>query len=353
MNKIALITDSHFGARGNHLGFLDYFKRFFDDVFFPELFEREIKTIIHLGDLVDNRKNVNFYTANVLRNSFLDKLDKFETHIIVGNHDSYHKNTNQINALNELVINYNNIHVWSNPTMFHLVNQPVLLLPWINSENHEMSIDYIENAKCNYVFGHLELSGFEMNLGTIATHGLDAKLFAKYTAVFSGHYHHKSSRNNIYYLGAPYEMTWGDYNDPRGFHILDLSMGDLEFIPNPYKMFHKIIYDDSNEELQNNILELDFQKYHKRYLKIIILKKENPYVFEQFLDKIETVDPYDVQIVENHASLEFEDADLIEGAQDTMTILKNSVTGMSDNVNKEELVSVFQELYSEANLINI
>ena len=43
MTSIALITDSHYGARKGSKIFHDYFKKFYENIFFPELEKRNIK----------------------------------------------------------------------------------------------------------------------------------------------------------------------------------------------------------------------------------------------------------------------------------------------------------------------
>ena len=40
--KIALITDTHFGARNDNLAFNDYFYKFWEETFFPYLEEKGI-----------------------------------------------------------------------------------------------------------------------------------------------------------------------------------------------------------------------------------------------------------------------------------------------------------------------
>lgn len=340
-----------FGARGDHIGFLDYFEQFHKEVFFPVLESRGITTIVHLGDLVDRRKFINFYTANRMRHCFLDRLMGYDCHIIAGNHDTYHKNTNEINALTELIRNYPNVHIHTKPAIHHF-NKPVLFLPWINDTNREDSMELVENVSVDFCFGHLELQGFEMSVGTPSEHGLDSSLFSKFQAVFSGHFHHKSSRNNIHYLGAPYEITWADYNDERGFHILDSETGELEFIRNPYSMFHKIVYDDSRVDNLEELLKYDFSKYHKRYVKLLLMKKTNPYWYEKFIEEIEKVGPYDLQIVEDHLDLGLaNDPELLEQAQDTFTILRGYVQGMTGKVDKPRLETLLKTLYDEAHLI--
>ena len=92
--KIALITDTHFGARGDSIQFDEYFKKFYSEIFFPELQRRGIKTLIHLGDVFDRRKYINFNILKSCREYFFDQLAKHDIvcHMIAGNHDTYIKN---------------------------------------------------------------------------------------------------------------------------------------------------------------------------------------------------------------------------------------------------------------------
>ncbi len=102
--KIALLNDTHFGARNDSPIFDDYFHKFYNDIFFPYLKEHNIKTLIHLGDIVDRRKFINFRIAHNFRHKFLQRLwdEKIDTHILIGNHDIYFRNTNKVNAIKEL-----------------------------------------------------------------------------------------------------------------------------------------------------------------------------------------------------------------------------------------------------------
>ena len=68
--KIALITDTHFGARNDSEVFNDYFFKFYDNTFFPYLEEHNIKHCIHLGDITDRRKFINFKTLQKFRHDF-------------------------------------------------------------------------------------------------------------------------------------------------------------------------------------------------------------------------------------------------------------------------------------------
>ena len=62
--KIAIITDQHFGARKGSKAFHSYFKKFYDNVFFPYLEEHKIDTVIDMGDTFDNRRSIDLWSID-------------------------------------------------------------------------------------------------------------------------------------------------------------------------------------------------------------------------------------------------------------------------------------------------
>lgn len=348
--KIALITDTHWGIRNDSSVFYDYFKLFLDDVFFPTLDKHGIKTVIHLGDLVDRRKYINFLTLYHLRRDFLERLEDkgIDTYVIPGNHDTYYKNTNDVNALRELVDGkYQFIHVIEKPDTLELGSTDILLLPWICEENYEESMNAIKNSTAQVLCGHLELNGFEMFRGSISDHGMDHKLFDRFDVVCSGHYHHKSDTGNIHYLGAFAEYTWSDYDDPRGFHLFDTETRELTFIRNPYRMFEKIWYDDQDRTV-DEVLEGDFDVRNKM-VKVIVKNKTNPYCFDLFIDKIEKAGVIDMQVVEDHLNLDLiDDEEFMDSAEDTLTVCKKYISQVNFSVDNKKLERVITNLYNEA-----
>lgn len=349
--KIALITDTHWGVRNDSPVFHDYFRRFLEHNFFPYLEEHKINKVIHLGDLVDRRKYINFVTANRLKTDFLDELERrdIDCHIIAGNHDVYYKNTNKINALTELVSRkYKIIRTYTGATTVEFAGTPILLLPWICEDNYEESMNAIKTTPAQIVMGHLELNGFEMFKGSISDHGMDHKLFDRFDVVCSGHYHHKSDTGNIHYLGAFAEYTWSDYDDPRGFHVLDTETRELTFIRNPYRMFEKVWYDDVGKTAAQIIEAAQFDVSSKM-VKVIVKNKTNPYFFDLFIDKLEKAGPIDVQVVEDHLHLDLiDDEELVDEAEDTLSVCRKYIGQLSLNVDQKKLERVITNLYSEA-----
>jgi len=88
--KVAIITDQHFGARNDSPNFLDFYQKFYDNVFFPKLEEIGIKELLILGDTFDRRKYVNFYSLQRTKQMFFDKLKEknIKIYMLAGNHDT-------------------------------------------------------------------------------------------------------------------------------------------------------------------------------------------------------------------------------------------------------------------------
>lgn len=349
--KIALITDQHFGIRNDNIKFIEYYKKFYKDIFFPTIEKNNITTIIDLGDSFDRRKYINYFSLQSAKEMFYDVLDEknITLHSLVGNHNAYFKNTNDCNSVELLLKSYNNITSYTNPTDINIDGLDICMMPWINHENQEASLNLINNTKSQVLMGHLELIGFEWFRGSVSDHGDDPDIFKKFDIVYSGHYHHKSSKGNITYLGAPYEMIWSDWNDEKGFHLFDTDTRELTFIKNPYNMFHKIWYNDNNIDT-TGIIEEDFSHLNDCFIKLIIKDKTNPYYFDMYVEKIEKAGPAHLQVVEDHLHLDLEDdGNLVDEAEDTLTILNKYVESITnDNTDKQALSNLMRELYTEA-----
>lgn len=349
--KIALITDTHFGARGDSVAFAEYFNRFYYEFFFPYLKSNNISNIFHLGDIVDRRKYINFVTARHLR-KFIDECytSNIRLDVIIGNHDTSFKNTNEVNAMRELYDHSKyEVNYYDEPTVVRLGDLDIGVLPWVCSGNYNESMEFLENTNAQVLFGHLEIAGFEMYKGAVNDHGLSTRIFDKFDLVCSGHFHHKSTRGNINYLGAPYEMSWSDFDDPRGFHIFDTETRELTFIQNPYTMFQKWFYDDSKWQSFEAINEFNYAGAKGSYVKVIVKNKNNPFWFDTYIDRLEKAGALDIQVVEDNLNLQLEDdSDIVNEAEDTLTILTKVVDQWETPVDKKRLDSFLRTLYSEA-----
>ena len=338
--KVAIITDTHYGARKGSKFLHDYFEKFYDDVFFPTLEAEGINTVIHMGDAFDSRKSIDYQSLEWAKRVVFDRLKKYDVHMIVGNHDCYYKNTNNVNSPELLLQTYSNIKTYSKVTEVTIHNLNVLFIPWINAENFEDTINAIKisNSKCT--MGHLELNGFRAHRGHIMEEGMDGKLFEKFDRVFSGHYHTRSDDGRIFYLGNPYEMFWNDVNDTRGFTIFDTETLTHTPVNNPYKLFYNIYYEDTNHKLFNTT------EYKNKIVKVIVRKKSKPKEFEKFIDKLYSAGVQDLKIIENFEIKESEEFEISED-ENTLSILNRYIDESEFELDKNTIKGIFQDLYKQ------
>lgn len=342
--KVCLITDTHHGARGDSVAFDLYFKQFYDNIFFPTIEERRITRIIHLGDCFDRRKYINFNSLQSCKEYFFDKARdlKIRIDMIVGNHDTFFKNTNDVNSPDLLLKEYQNITTYSSPTTINVDGRDILMLPWICTDNYQDSMKAISETSAKVCFGHLELEGYQMFKGQENHEGFDPKLFKHFDLVCSGHFHHRQSKGNITYLGNPYQMFWNDYDDPRGFHIFDTETLELEFVENLYTIFEKVYYDETKPTPNT-------EDYANKLVKLVVVEKTNQLKYDQFIDKLYKVNPLEVKIIEDMSEFE---ADILddEGVDisDTQTLLSQYVDALETDVDKTRLKTLMKTLYVEA-----
>lgn len=300
---------------------------------------------MHLGDVVDRRKTINFSTSSRMRDMFLEPLAALvdDVHFLVGNHDAYFKNTNSVNALQELLASNEFFNIYEKPTEIKLDGLDVLLIPWICSETADLTRALISQSSARVAMGHLELEGFSMHRGIGAPHGASISEYEKFDMVLTGHYHHKSSRNNIHYLGAPYEMIWSDFDDPRGFHILDTDTLRLEFIPNHHSIFHKITYSGGPPAA------LNISSLSRSYVKLLVSDRGPPEKFDHFLGLLENQSLADLQIIEDSLVADEMGESEILGIENSLQFLLTQVKGIGLQPPAEaRLQQLFHSLYSEA-----
>ena len=340
--KIGIFTDTHYGAKKGSKHLHDYFELFYKNVFFPALEEHGVETVIHMGDAFDSRKSIDYQSLEWAKRVVFDPLKKYDVHMIVGNHDCYYKNTNNVNSPALLLKDYPNIKTYSSPTNTKVGGIDMTFIPWICSENYDETLKVIQKSKAKVAMGHLELKGFRVNKHLVMEeHGLEANLFSNFTKVFSGHYHTRSDNGTVFYLGNPYEMYWTDVNDTRGFHIFDTETLEHTPINNPYKLFYNIYYEDTPHQT------FDASEYSNKIVKVIVRKKSKQKDFEKFIDKLYKIGIQDLKIVENFEIQENENF-VIDEEENTISILNRYIDESECDFDKSTIKGIFQDLYKQA-----
>ena len=341
--KIAIITDQHFGARKGADYIHNYFKKFYDDIFFPYLEKNKIDTIVNMGDTFDNRRNIDIQSLEWVKINYFDRLQQMgiTVHSVIGNHDIYYKDTNDVNSVDLLLREYNNIIVYKEPTTINLGGLDILLLPWITEENKMRTLEAMDTTSADVIMGHLELNGFVATAGHRMEHGMDTKIFDKFYRVYSGHYHTRSDNGKIYYLGNPYEMFWNDVLDTRGFHIFDTKTIEHKPVNNPYRLFYNLYYEDTNYKL------FDTREFKDKIVKVVVKKKTDQKQFEKFIDKLYNSGIQDLKIIENFVLTESSDFE-VEETENTIGILNRYIDESEFEGDKTLIKGILQQIYTEA-----
>lgn len=339
--KILLITDQHFGVRNDNPHFINNYRKFYSKVVIPYIKASGIDTMINLGDTFDKRRSINFMSLDESKEMWFDPLKELgvQQHLILGNHDIYYKNTLRVNAPEQLLSSYDNITVYDTPTVVNFDGLDIFLLPWICQENKDESLVKIHQSKAPVLMGHLELNGFEAHPGHLMQNGMDPLIFKHFKRVFTGHYHMKSSHDNISYLGNPYQLYWNDYGCKRGFHVFDTETLKTTFYRNPYNTFYKLYYNGgivlpSKEELEGT------------YVKLIVEEKNDYAKFDYKVKLLQDMGLADLKIVED-LGVEIEQGAVLE-TEDTMTLLDSYIDEIDIKVNKSNVKSLMRSLYVEA-----
>ena len=345
--KIAILNDTHAGCRNSSDIFMEYQERFYRDVFFPYLVENGIKQIIHLGDYYDNRKTINFKALQHNRKIFLEPMREhgITMDIIPGNHDVYYKNTNELNALKELQGHYmNEVNLIMEPTVMNYDGTEVALIPWINPENEKATLEFLENTTASIVGAHLELQGFEMSRGQVCMDGMSKSHFDRFEMVLSGHFHAKSSMDNIHYLGSQMEFFWNDCDDPKHFHILDTETREITPVHNPLRIYEKIYYD---HEKMNKFKDLKY--LDNKFVKIIVVNKGDPYDFERFVDRVQAQKIHELKIAEDFAEFIGSNVDDDNiSVDDTETLVYDYIDNVNTDLDKDRIKREVSHLMKEA-----
>ena len=352
---VAILNDTHCGVRNSSDIFIEYQRRFYEEVFFPYLLENNIKQIIHLGDYYETRKFINFKALKANRMMFLERLREYgiTMDIIAGNHDLFYNNTSKLCSLNELLGHYmNEVNIIHKPTLMDYDGTKIGMVPWINANNEKESFEFLRTVKADIIGAHLELQGFDMAPGIQMAHGMSTEHFERFEMVLSGHFHTKSSIGGIHYLGSQMEFFANDCDDPKYFHVLDTATREITPVRNPITIFEKIYYDDSKEE--NSYFNCNLDHLDDKFVKVIVVKKTDNYQFDQFVDRIQNRSIHELKIAENFDEYRgdaVDDGDLL--IEDTATLMNSYIDAVDTHLDRDVLKAQVYELMQEAQSVEV
>lgn len=348
---VALLNDIHWGVRNDNQTLRQHQIDFYQDQFFPYCEANGIQDVILMGDVFDRRKYVNFSTLELAIEHFFKpaKAKGMRVYAFTGNHDVYWKDTNRVNSLSLLVGPYLDRLLVSEPALLNINGWDLACVPWITRDNHTDCLKFIESHPASILLGHFDINGFEMMPGVMCENGMDPDMFKPYQMVLSGHYHAKSTRGNIHYLGSQYQMDWGDYGQTKAFHVLELSEQGHYLRPvwNENQLFYKLTYDDG--------CDFDLDSLARRYVKVIVKNKNDAGKYEKFLNTLSKVGVESLQVLEQDLSIssvlheiDEESGEIIQ--RGTAQVIQDCIANMQgvNETTRAEVSKLMQDLYAEA-----
>ena len=361
---IALITDVHAGEKSFNKSIFNLQMDFFREQFFPFVLKHGIKHVLHLGDFVHNRSIIDLLILGRVKKEFFAWFDENDVilHTIIGNHDTYFKNSIHPNFFSENVKEFNNIRVYTEPSRIVVDDVKIGMIPWI-LKGEELLIPGDVEVVC----GHFDIINFPMHSsGMKSSEGFEKSEFKNYELVLSGHYHTKSNDGNIRYLGTPYQLSWSDFGIDKGFWVLQDK--EIKFVPNDKSpRFLKIFYREVGgiEELRISGLKKDKSKKCTReetlkivknnFVKLIVEKITDHKQFDDFYSALSesSKDDYKIEIIdteeliciddENISNEEFEAGNILKSIMQYIDVMK-----FPDNISKKILLDICSKLYMQA-----
>jgi DNA repair exonuclease SbcCD nuclease subunit len=329
--KAIIATDPHYGSHNC------------DKYFFEKALDITIKlknriiderpdALIIAGDFWDNKEIINKMIAFRILSLYAEMAKLTKIYIIVGNHDCFYKQTNEINTLSVLLKDADNIEIVD---MKPIKIDNVCLIPWINETNKKEIYEFISenNNKENVLIGHFEKAGFSYNMHRVSEHdSFPTKIATKYKQIISGHYHLKQRNKRWFFIGSLMELKKDEAFSEHGYLIYDTISGEEEFVLNENNVYENINLTEE-EALDENIL-LEKLKIVKNKMVEVYLNSSNEKLYEKVSNVIRNFEPKKY-ILKYNQILEVAKCQTEQNADELKKILKSS--SMIDNYFNEIL----------------
>ena len=266
IKRLINISDTHFGVRSNSVEWMEIQRSYFFDWLIPMLKEnyQEGDALIHTGDVFDSRQSLNLKVMNMGLEIFSAIAEIMPIFVICGNHDIYHKKSNDINSLKPFTY-MKNVHVYEQEVLLELNGgkTKALLMPWKDTKEQEQAV--IDANDADYMFCHTDMRGLKFNSFVKVEEGNEVTTFGKFRAVYSGHIHYAQKNGNVRMVGCPYPLTRSDIGNVKHVWYLDMVKHTEEGIANDFSPqfirmnLTKILemkYKDVKNIIENNFCDI-------------------------------------------------------------------------------------------------
>lgn len=218
--------------------------------------ENNIKNIFFAGDFFHTKSRA--YAPHVIQ-SYLRIKDiaknNVSQYMLVGNHDM----ANNLNSMNSIMFVFSDYaEVVPDYKFFDIENIRFHFLSYTTSILDNVFI--LSKNKKNILITHLDINGFEVIDGFSEAKGYPQEIFSKFDLVFSGHFHKPQEKNNIIYIGTPYQTSFVEKERDLGFIVFDTDTLKYKRIIYNEAPKYKILEIDSINDIEESCVNNNFLK---------------------------------------------------------------------------------------------
>ena len=340
--KLAIWTDFHIGIKQNDIFKLEISEKYID--WFIEQNKKEnVKDILFLGDFFNNRNTINVNTLNKSYDILKKLTNEFNVILILGNHDIFYKQQMDIHSLKGFS-DIPNLTLIETTTELLINNEKLSLLCPFHWE--------VPTKKYDYMFGHFEMSGAKL-AGSLSTDKMPMKNLLEHAPiVFSGHYHiskeYLFETGKVITVGSTYEQDWGDFDNDKGFYILDCKSYKYKKIINDFSPKHKKIFWTTRN--------MDLSVFENTFTKVVV---DSPYTFDELNElvlKLKTAGSISIKVdfLYNVIDLASNESNGISHKKSytKFDYIKNYIDDMSniEGVDKVDILNKMTEYFQQAEL---
>lgn len=278
--QIGIVGDLHF-----YPGKDEHWIQTYDELgdwIVSEFKRKGVKWIVFAGDVFHGHvaktteKAASFQVlAGITR--FFQKFSDFQIIVLLGNHDCFYKDDNQINGI-RILDGWDNIRVVDEAPDYLYITQKGA---FFGNEDDDIPIKKYGIApwgtgvkdipECDVLFGHFDIQSFNYNAHQVSQEGFRSEqLFRKAKKIVTGHYHQYQTRSykkgDITYVGSPLQHNWGERGKDSFIFTIDTDTDELHSIENKISPKHvalsysKIKSVDLKKEIPGNLVKFSFDK---------------------------------------------------------------------------------------------
>ena len=347
LKRAILVSDTHFGVRNSSNEWLTMIKSYFTDFFIP-LLKKDYRPgdfVLHCGDVFDSRHSLNLLVMTETIEVFEKMAEIMPVVIILGNHDVYRKESNEVNSSKSLKW-IPNVFIFEEPDIIHAGGKKLLLMPWRKSVEDEN--ECISSYNADYLFCHTEVRGLKMGRYTSSEEGIVLDNLDKFKRVYSGHIHYAQKKDNFRMVGCPYQLTRGDIGNEKGIWKVDFENDTEEYVKNDFSpqfiriLFEKILdmeISEVNALFANNFIDILVHPKWSMSFPFSSFSEdlETTYRKLEFIPRTSEVDDQGFNIDEENVIEDF----------DILTLAEKAINSSShDDKIKDMLLSTIKKLYA-------